>query len=77
MCRKKKEMKWIKERKRHPDSDTYILVCLNGMVIRTSYYFRDSFGKWFSSPSEIWDKYYTNDVTHWMPLPELPKKGKK
>jgi len=70
-------MEWtsVKDRlpeNRPPDSDTYVLVCLHGKFLRISYYFEDSFGKWFSSPDEIWDKYYTGAVTHWMPLPSLP-----
>jgi hypothetical protein len=64
--------KWIDINKQLPDSDTYVLVCLNNMFIMTSYYFQDSFGKWFSSADEIWDKYYTDDVTHWALLPVLP-----
>ena len=65
-------MKWINIKNEYPESDTNILVCLSNKAIRVSYYFQDSFGRWFSSADEIWDKYYTDDVTHWMPLPDMP-----
>jgi len=65
-------MKWIDINKQFPESDTYVLICLYNKFIMTSYYFEDSYGKWFSSADEIWDKYYTEAVTYWMPLPSLP-----
>lgn len=65
-------MKWINVKDKLPNSDNYVLICLHGKFLRTSYYFEDSFGKWFSSTDGIWDKYYTDAVTHWMPLPEPP-----
>jgi hypothetical protein len=64
--------KWIDVNKQFPDSGTRVLVCLNGKLIMTSYFFEDLFGKWFSSTDEIWDKYYTDSVTHWAILPEMP-----
>ena len=64
---------WININENHPDSDTYVLVCLNEKFIKTSYYFEDSFGRWFSTDYDIWDKEYTEFVTHWTPLPELPE----
>lgn len=69
--------KWIDINKQYPDSDTNVLVCLNGQAIRVSYYFQDSFGRWFGSADAIWDKYYTEDVTHWMLLPEMPFAAQK
>jgi len=66
-------MLWVEAGKRLPPSDTFVLVCLNGKLIMTSYYFEDSYGKWFSSADSIWDKYYTEAVTHWMLLPEMPE----
>lgn len=65
-------MKWINLDDQFPQSDTFVLVCLSGKSIRVSYYFQDSYGKWFSSPDDIWDKYFTDFVTHWATLPEFP-----
>lgn len=67
-------MKWIDVNEKFPLSDTYILVLLCGKFPKVSYYFQDSFGKWFSTDYDIWDKVYTDEVTHWMPLPKPPPK---
>lgn len=65
-------MKWMSVKKMMPSSDTYVLVCLSGKFQKISFYFEDSFGKWFSTDHDGWDKKYTGSVTHWMPLPDLP-----
>jgi hypothetical protein len=66
-------MNWHKySKKNHPPSDTKVLVLLNGKHYAVSYYFEDSYGKWFSSDWNIWDKTYTGYVTHWSHLPRLP-----
>ena len=66
------KMEWISVKERLPESDTYILICLCNKFQKVSYYFRDSFGNWFSTDYDIWDKTYTDEATHWMPLPESP-----
>ena len=63
---------WKKLKKEYPPSDEYVLICLCGKFLKVSYYFEDSFGKWFSTDYDIWDKAYTNEATHWMPLPKIP-----
>lgn len=65
-------MEWISIKDKLPDSDTYVLILLSVKFATVSYYFEDSFGKWWSDNWDIWNKEYTDDVTHWMPLPELP-----
>jgi hypothetical protein len=64
---------WINIKEGFPDSDTYVLICLNQKFIKVAYYFWDSYGEWFSTDYDIWDKVYTDHVTHWMPLPGLPE----
>lgn len=62
------EMKWIPVSERLPDNWQLVLVC----NIR-----EDWIGCWEYSCGEEWSDYYltfsTSDITHWMPLPELPK----
>ena len=65
-------MRWIPIEDAKPKSDTYILVCLCRKFRKVSYYFYDSYGQWFSTDYDIWDKMYTDEVTHWMPLPDPP-----
>ncbi len=63
---------WTSIKDSMPISDEYVLVCLWGKFIKTSYFFKDSFGEWFSTDYDIWDQQYTDAVTHWMYLPDLP-----
>lgn len=70
-------MKWIKVKKRLPESDTFVLVFLSPGTITLSYYFKDSYGKWFSDQWNVWNKEYTKYVTHWMPLPKKPHERRK
>ena len=69
-------MEWIKVEDNLPLSDTYVLICLCGKFQKVSYYFQDSFGTWFSTDYDIWDKIYTDEVTHWMLLPDIPERSK-
>ncbi len=69
------DKEWISIDKSMPESDKYVLVVLWGKFIRTSYYFKDSNGYWFSTDYDIWDQQYTDAVTHWMPLPVLPEES--
>ena len=65
-------MKWISIEDKFPQSDTFVLVCLHRKFQKVSYYFQDSYGKWFSTDYDIWGQEYTDAVTHWAVLPELP-----
>jgi len=73
-------MKWNKIEDGDPGykgSDTHYLVVLHNRFIVTSYFFIDSFGTYWSSQWDIWDKYYSDGkVTHWAKLPRLPKKNR-
>lgn len=46
-------------------SDIIIPVILDYHKVVESYYFRDSFGHWFSSVNNPWGTEYTYRVTHW------------
>lgn len=50
-------------------SDSDIIVILDNHIVVKSYYFRDSFGHWFSTTHDPWGRIYTPRVTHWM-VPE-------
>jgi len=54
-------------------SDEVYLVVLENKWVTMSYFFVDSFGHWWSSQFEPYDKYYTGMVTHWAKAPKLPK----
>jgi len=62
-------------------SDEHYLVVLENKWITVSYFFVDSFGHWWSSQFEPYDKYYNaiasdgkeTAVTHWAKMPKLPK----
>ncbi|KKL81110.1 hypothetical protein LCGC14_1998090, partial [marine sediment metagenome] len=56
-------MEWISIKDKLPDSDTYVLILLSVKFATVSYYFEDSFGKWWSDNWDIWNKEYTDDVT--------------
>lgn len=56
--------RWIPVTERLPDDDDSYLVW-NGNNIFVAIYWGD--GEW------MFDSYTTHEVTHWMPLPELPK----
>lgn len=58
--------KWISVEDRLPEDDQDVLICVRGQTIDTGYYYH-----------EYWVAYacMSSDVTHWMPLPELPDKG--
>ena len=69
-------MKWNKIGNGDPGykgSDRHYLVVLHGRFIDISYFFIDSFGHWWSSRWDIWDKHYSDgEVTHWAKLPKMP-----
>lgn len=67
--------KWISVQDRLPEDDQDVLICVNGDTIDTGYC-------WYSpyhADVRGWTAYAAmrNNVTHWMPLPELPKEDEK
>lgn len=60
----RKQSEWISVEDRLPKQWKYVLVCC-GDEIRTDFIASD--GRWYEHIHDI--------VTHWMPLPEAPKKG--
>ena len=62
--------KWISVEDRLPEDDQDVLVCVNKNTIDTGYC---SFG--YDPSVRNWYAYasVSNNVTHWMPLPEPPK----
>ena len=80
-------MNWISVKNRLPEECLNVLVFIqdaNKIGIAIAYYFDDNWWGWISDfksePGiEIFDDNYrgftrSKNVTHWMPLPELPKK---
>lgn len=70
-------MKWNKIEDGDPGwkgSDEHYLVVIHNRFITTSFFFCDSYGHWWSSQWDIYDKEYSNgEVTHWTRLPKLPE----
>ena len=65
-------MEWIKIEDRFPEEDKEVLVCYwesmaDSFCVGIGYYYTDEWEGWKVNfaPLQI--------VTHWMPLPELPK----
>ena len=58
-------MNWIKCSDRLPPLNTYVLICAKGNIIMDR----------ISEPKDgnLWDSTFKDYVTHWMPLPEVPK----
>ena len=58
--------KWISVKERLPEPEKDVLVLWLGRHVRVG---------WYSEECNDWkvDAGFTNDVTHWMPLPEAPK----
>ena len=62
---------WISVKDRLPESDSFCRVKLkNNEKIFDSHFYEDSYGKWWSSVKNIYDRNYTTRVTHWIPLPK-------
>ena len=64
---------WIPVTDRLPEDGGYYLVVhrnkYNGSIsIAFEMYIKCKIGEW-------WENDYAYDVTHWMPLPEMPKEG--
>lgn len=65
-CEFKQKQEWISVDERLPDRDgKYLVYTSKGFIFTQYYYCTNAVG------FETWD------VTHWMPLPETPKKGDK
>ena len=64
---------WISVEDELPESETYCRVKLkNKEKTFDSHFYRDSYGEWWSSMKNIYDRNYTTRVTHWMPLLQGP-----
>ena len=61
---------WINCKDKMPDSGIDVLICARNRMINLAWYDKDM-GYFYVCDSDF--KYNSLDVTHWMPLPELPK----
>lgn len=68
-------MGWISVKDRLPKIDGQYLVYTECGDMFNAEFDRDcgEFGNWHGYYHPDWDKY--EGITHWMPLPELPKDG--
>lgn len=69
---------WISVKDRLPEDDQDVLVCVNGNTIDTGYCAIHCSGLDLQDDmNRHWCTYacVSNNVTHWQPLPELPKEG--
>lgn len=80
--------KWVSVEERLPELDTVVLACLREPLSRLNAPYQEQIVKaWYRKNIYLggvvryeWDRAYGActfklDVTHWMPLPELPKEG--
>ena len=71
------KISWISVDYLMPESDRRYLALLDEKgregFITVSFYYEDSFGQWWSDQWNIYDRIYTDSVTHWMELPEPPE----
>jgi hypothetical protein len=66
----RKQSEWISVNERLPDTTEKILVyCSNGEILPAKYIRVQGLEFWFE------ETYSCHNITHWMPLPEAPKKG--
>ena len=67
---RKKTMKWISIKDKLPENSTRVIACSNNWVGESFFdYFNDK-PKWYTQENCCLRGLY--DVSHWMPLPELP-----
>lgn len=59
--------KWIATKKKLPTKEGNYTVKLKNKQTFRSYFFTDSYGEWWSSYRNDYDRLYTTRVTHWMP----------
>ena len=68
-------MKWIKVNDRLPEAGIHVLILIKGLNYTTGAYIPPDLPKWFVIID--YDEYDQHirieDVSHWMPVPELPK----
>jgi len=62
---------WIDVKDQMPEENNEVIVCINGLSVGTAIVtlFNDPDRLVFVN--ENYDSFYSDDVTHWMPLPEL------
>jgi hypothetical protein len=66
----KQDNGWISVKDRMPEDDVSILICSKRKTISKATY-SSSMGRYNIADSDYW--YNELDVTHWMPLPDLPE----
>lgn len=72
-------MSWIKCSDKMPDPETIVLIVINGRIDVGALYweypgFEDSWKAftYWDHPHDDGQCWEHNDITHWMPLPDLP-----
>lgn len=65
--------RWIPVTERLPGTEKVLIT--NGDIVMRGYRRPDGVWKYGIELHEVWERLSLNRVTHWMPLPELPKEG--
>lgn len=72
---------WIPVSERLPDEHEFVLVCNDDgemMIAKMAgCYYKYWVYKYCAYDTDCWDENENGLITHWMPLPELPKGGEK
>ena len=70
---KQDAVKWIPVTERLPQIEKDVLVCAYGTLIRTWCLHKKYSKRFWETEEGYFDDF--NAVSHWMPLPDLPKDG--
>ena len=71
-------LRWIPVRERLPEPEKMVLLTVSGKVENISLVDACELGEFSTDEGwilEMWPKWEDPNVTHWMPLPELPEEG--
>lgn len=60
---------------KHWKERPHYLVCLTNGLMRVATFGYKEYGWWIDSHNCVLSKKHYTEVTHWMPLPQLPKEG--